>query len=375
LFIRFVGVLLKKGRYYSRRAKGYARYLVFLAIIVEIACRTFFSVRHTMAFWRPDTVILGFYPELAKLSDYKHNADETSVLVLGGSVVFDEDVAYLDGDKSVVSSFCKLDELLHLQASEIGGKRYRVYSLAQPAHNSLDSWYKYKYLRDKRFDYVVVYHGINDARANNCPSEMFDQDYRMIAFYDELYVFERHPEINIFFTPYVVDRLGFFISRGLDRKRYIPREPYLDSDGGSRVYFTQFGGEVKSAVSFERNLRRISDLANRKGDRLVLLTFAYYVAPGYTLEKFRNRELDYTEQLWPTELYGRVEYVADAIEVHNEIIRHLGRDGGVLFADLDAEMPKSGKYFNDICHLSQAGCGVMSGVILKALGRDAGPGK
>ena len=60
---------------------------------------------------------------------------------------------------------------LREQLAYLGQRNVRIFNLAMPAHTSRDSWLKYAALRDARFDLVIFYHGINEARVNNAPPE------------------------------------------------------------------------------------------------------------------------------------------------------------------------------------------------------------
>ena len=57
----------------------------------------------------------------------------------------------------------------------------------------------------------------------------------------------------------------------LTEDRYVPKtRPRKD--------WLQYGRDPRSAVSFKHNLGAILDLAARRGDRVLLMTFATYVA-------------------------------------------------------------------------------------------------
>ena len=56
------------------------------------------------------------------------------------------------------------------------------------------------------------------------------------------------------------------------------------------------------------------------------------------------------------ELWGSVDGVARALVLHNGATRVVAkRNPGVLFTDVEIEMPEQGRYFNDVCHLSEEG--------------------
>jgi hypothetical protein len=56
-------------------------------------------------------------------------------------------------------------------------------------------------------------------------------------------------------------------------------------------------------------------------------------------------------------VWGRPEAVVKGIEAHNAISREVGHfHDHVILVDLDAEMPKSKRQYDDICHLTPDGC-------------------
>ena len=76
--------------------------------------------------------------------------------------------------------------------------------MSQGAHTTLDSYLKHKALHNKTFDVVVIYHGINEVRANNSPPEIFKPDYSHYAWYELRYLDDRYmPTINISIIPII----------------------------------------------------------------------------------------------------------------------------------------------------------------------------
>ena len=63
--------------------------------------------------------------------------------------------------------------------------------------------HEHGHFTDKRWDLVLVYHGINDVVLNNCPPGAFRADYS-IAYrrYGMQYDLKRHPEVGYFALPY-----------------------------------------------------------------------------------------------------------------------------------------------------------------------------
>jgi hypothetical protein len=139
------------------------------------------------------------------------------------------------------------------------------------------------------------------------------------------------------------------VRQALTRDRYVPA-------GLPSKQWVQYGRNPRSAVSFRRNLEAILALAVRRGDRVMLMTFATYVPENYSLEAFEAKRLDYVLHLKPVEEWGRREDVVNAVAVQNEAVRSLAaRHDGVLLVDQARLMAGTPRYFNDPCHLTVAG--------------------
>ena len=347
------------------KAKHFYSYLIIVALLfigLEAGVRTFLYIKFKIPFFQPEKILLNYYPELKPA--LKNNSTDAGlkILVLGGSVVYDSTVTAMVNDTPHHSTFCNLSYLLKKNLQIIQPDLEAVVvSLAKPAHNSLDSWYKYKYLKNARFDFVIIYHGINDTRANNSPSNVFDINYRHIAFYNELHVLNRHPEINITVLPYFID---LHIQRALMNEGYrktIPKDfsEFFNAEHLHELF--RFGDTIKTGETFKRNLENILRLAQMKQETVLLSTYAHYMPDNYTLERFLNRELDYAEQVYPAEIYGSPAHVKAGIEQHNEIAKTLHMEyPEIQLIDFDNVIPKDGKHFNDICHLTDVGCEILA---------------
>lgn len=368
--------------------------LITTALAVEVICRTYLCLHFKAGFFNPSDVVYAYYPELRTVIGDLNRGDtsKTTLLILGGSVVNDE--------------LCDLSSKLEREWNAQHAKKLKVFSLARNAHNSLDSRYKMQLLQNYRFDYVFMYHGINDTRANNCPADVFDKHYRHIQFYDELYVYFRHPEINITAAPYVLDLLHELWCIKTKRRPTIPREYYVlnerifedvlqqDSTENPARYkelkerirqnrdhiirsdnfeegqdaWLNEGANVKSISTFAANQQFIATQCRAKGEKLILFTFAWYLPDNYNLHDFFMRKLDYNESRWPAELYGKPVNVVKGIAAHNIIIeKTAGTDRSILFEDFCNLIPKNKLYFDDVCHLSPDGCGFLEKHILAKL--------
>lgn len=338
--------------------------LLILVIAIEIISRLFISISFNTPFLTPQNIIYFYYPELKKLNTYSYDENKINLLVLGGSVVYDGKVDVILNGDSIHSTFCNIPQLLD-------NNQFNTLSLAMPAHNSLDSRYKYEFIKDRKFDYVFVYHGINDVRANNVNQSNFDELYRHIEFYDDIAIFFRHPEIKYFSAFFVIDWLAHQVLK--NRKKYIPKEFYYALQNQKEPEFLKEGTEIKTKETFKSNFSSIIKLAQNKGEKVVMSTYAWYLDENYSLQMFRNKELDYDEQIWPTELYGLPSNVSKGLGFHNGIVKDLMESklyNNLLFIDIEKAIPKNEYFFNDICHLNFKGCTLLSALLQQAILKD-----
>lgn len=341
----------KSRRPRSMRAKAL---LVTLSIcygllVGEIGARAYWALSKGIPFFQPQAVWNQFYPEVRESNVETTAITQTDhiydVLLLGGSVLHE--------------NFGTIAETLEQRLSSKLRWPVRIFNLAQAAHTTRDSYLKYRRLGDKQFDLVVVYHGINDARMNNCPTDMFRDDYTHCSWYAAIEQVAKHKELSALALPYALDHLRIRIADEMGF--YVPRH-------NPNEKWTNHGARIKTAGPFRSNLQQILAAAASKGEPVIVMTFAHYVAPGYSDQAFREHELDYGPRGTPIELWGKPEHVVPAIEVHNRVLTDLSREfRNAIFVDQQALMPKNGQHFNDICHFTNTGCERFVDNIINAL--------
>jgi hypothetical protein len=324
LFVAFVSLLmtccLEAGaRIYWWRAKGVAR------ITPE-------------AIWRTT------YQELAdsgidEVAPY-HADGSFDVLLLGGSVMH-----YKCGD---------IAPRFHAQLEKNLGPPVRVVNLTYPGRTSRDSLMKYARLRDRRFDLVVFYHGINDAFLNNCPPGAFRPDYCGVPHIGQMQALDRHPEVSWFALPYTATYVSITLG---DR---------WNLTNGPRHRWEHFGSDVRTPPAFEANLDAVARIAERRGDPLLLATFAYYFPVNYSEKAFKAKTLDYDQHLCAASTWGEPANLARAIDAQNEAVRGVAARHGTLFADIANRLPAGRICFNDPCHLNAEGCRQFVDLIVEA---------
>jgi hypothetical protein len=222
------------------------------------------------------------------------------------------------------------------------GDRFRIFNLSFPAHTSRDSVLKYSRLAEEQFELVVVYDGFNDVRLNCVPRDQFRDDYTHVAWYRAL---QQQLETGSTRFPFEVAREMF---------KTMPL-------GAIDAALIDEGADIKTERPFRQNIEAIVALAATRGDRLLLLTYAYDIPGDYTAERFAQGELGYGKRAGSTplsaEMWGHPANVIATIDAHNAVLRLVAEaNSGVLFVDQQELIPTQQRLFLDPCHLSDEGC-------------------
>ena len=248
----------------------------------------------------------------------------------------------------------------------------RVVSTGVPAHTSFDSRWKYQYwYRGYDFDLVVLYDGINDARANNYPREVYRDDYSQFPYYQRYApVFgwiDRHPILSrsfaLTFGVSLVQRARVQLAPAFQREA--PYNNPLDDP------WLAEGADLKTVPAFSHNVEEVLRIAGERGQRVLLLTYAYYLPADYSNERFFSQQTDYTfmPESVATEVWGLKQNVVAAIEAQNEALRAIAaRHPEALFFDMERFIPKRREYWIDICHWTDLGRETFARGVLEALG-------
>ena len=238
------------------------------------------------------------------------------VLTLGGSALFNRRMA----------------DRIRDRLQRLGPRRVEVVGAALRTHTSRSSVLKYELLRRYDFDYVLLYHGINDLWANHGALADFREDYSHLGPW-----YRRGPWLDRCVTCRLV---------------YNAAAPAPAPRTGRPVHF----GSVRALA---HNLTRLVDMAAEDGATPVLMTFAWSVPPGYSYEAFTAGRIGYHNPThydrWPVELWGPPAWVVEGLGRHNAVVRDLARSRGLPFLDQEALIGKDLRWFGDPCHLSDAG--------------------
>ncbi len=322
----------------QRKPIFYFLIAIYFLFLIEILSRVYFVQKYETSFITPIDYIYKYYPELKhiKRGINRSPKDAYKVLLLGGSVMNND--------------FGNIQIAMGKMLSEATGKYVEIFNLAERAHTSLDSYYKYSQLININFDLVVLYHGINELRANNCPPDIFQTDYSHYDWYNELNLLTGCSSLEYSAIPAVsrlfYNRFNNFINGREFIEMNQPRQEWL-----------QYGSDIKTAESFSDNLESIIDLAEQKDEQILMMSFASFVPDNYSLESFAEKSLEYSSNQYPIEIWGQFENIIKGLGVHNQVLSNISKNHNqVLFVDQNQLIPKDGIHFNDICHLTNDGC-------------------
>lgn len=312
----------------------YAAIILICLLLMEATARVYLYKEIQTPLTGPMNLRVYRWTKELREHPIKREPGRINILLLGGSVLY--------------KNWGRVGEFLERELNKACQPIHvRVVNLARTAHSSLDSLIKYRLLEDSQFDLVFVYHGINETRNNNVPPELFRDDYSHTEFYADIAVPEAHPESDWFRLPTVLHRMynRFLIEAGL-REQLGMRE---------HEKWVEYGCDIKTDRPFQKNLEEMAAIAKRRGETLILSTFAIHIPPDYSLEKFKAGELDYSGHRSPIQLWGRPECVAKGVAAHNRAVRRVAEEWGLAVADLDGRLARTKENFDDICHLTPAG--------------------
>ena len=329
----------------ARKAKWLLALFMFL-VCGELVSRAFWSFDRGAPLLSLNTLWYAYYPQF-RTSGVEDaaivNSDATyDVLILGGSTISEP--------------FGPIGKELGDGLAKRLGRPVRVYNLAFPAHNSRDSLLKHRRLANQHFDLVVLYDGINDARMNNVPPGKFEEDYSHCSWYKHLNLLDRRPLVCKAALPFTLVYTADRVAEQLGLTSYLPRM-------NPRPDLVEFGKEVRTRGPFNKHYEEMVQASKKKGERVVLMTFAYHLPKK---EADPKQEFGGGKSL--VEIWGKQENVAAAVDQHNDALRALAvSHPDVIFVDQHKLMERSPAVFLDCCHFTPAGCGEFARHILDAI--------
>jgi hypothetical protein len=268
-----------------------------------------------------------------------HGDDSYDVLLLGASVLHPR-----CGDIAP-----RLRDLLVQKV----GRPVRIINYSYIGRTSVESRMKYARLEDRRFDLVLLYHSINDAHLNNCPPGEFRADYTHVRHIAMIKPLDDHKEVEWFCFPFTARYMAINLGDrwGLTRGQWDHK----------------YGGDLRTPPSYEANVEAVAEIAKRRGDRLMLATYACYIPANYTAEDYQAGRLDYASVKYPPETWGDPTYVTRAVDAHNDAVRRVAARQGTLFVDIASKIPHGRINFDDPCHLTAHGCQRFAELVVEGL--------
>lgn len=345
----------------SKRVALAAAAVLVALLLAELLFRAYYVVGYAASFTQPSLMFAGQYvhgpahEDRAIMPELLSATNEYKIALLGASVLADR--------------FGMVRAMLREELRTGGMDDVSIVNLSFRGHSSRDARLKQRMLANigLDIDLFVVYHGINEVRANNCPPGLFRRDYSHYQWYELLNIAERHAGVmDITVIPYTVDLLRCRLSQRLRPRRYVPE--HVPSDE-----WIKYGADVKTGPALESNLSTIIERARETGSDVLLMTFAFFVPPDYTFDRYKAGELSYGPRCTdsppcPIEVWGLPDNVVAALEQHNTVIRSLAeRHPEVMFIDMQAHIPATGEYFSDICHLTRRGNEAFAGRLAAAI--------
>ena len=256
------------------------------------------------------------------LTTTRKDPEEIRVLCLGASVIF-----YLNTTEEIRKS---------LQA--LTPRKISIVSTALPTHTLRSSRIKYDlYFNRFDFDYVLIYHGINDLWANYHSPEVFREDYTHLnAWYRRTWLLDHSIAARVFYN-----------------RKIWKRPPIPDSGVIENL------GTFSSCTSFENNLNHLVTEIQNRGAQPILMTFASNIPRNYTSELFRADKLGYAQtdehNVNGLDAWGPPGYVAEGLRRHNEIVKQIAAEKDTFLLDQHWMLSGEVTNFVDPCHFSREG--------------------
>lgn len=248
--------------------------------------------------------------------DASRSTNSIRILTLGGSAFFNR----------------RMTERLSAHLANATPRKVEVVGGALRTHTSRSSVIKYRYFRKFKFDYVVVYDGINDLWANNVQPPDYRSDYSHIV-------------------PW--NRRNLLLDHSL-LARYVYNNVIW-----KKPDFAPNGANFRADVDFENNLRTLVRMIKNDKATPLLMTIAWHIPPDYSMEKFWANTLTYHN---PTdydktevELWGHPSVVHEGLNRLNTIIRRVAAEETVPLLDQEGLLRGKARYFGDVCHMNEEG--------------------
>jgi hypothetical protein len=260
---------------------------------------------------------------------YKKDSEKIRILTLGGSSMFNR----------------RMTEKLKSSLNNVSSRPVEILGAALRTHTSMSSLIKYRSLSEYKFDYVLIYHGINDLFVNHVDNEHFRADYsHMLPWYRRNILLDNSLIARVVYNNFIWGKRIF----GMQKVWYI----YPSEESENAMNYI-------SERLFKRNLTALVEEIQQNRGTPVLMTFAWNIPENYDLESFRAGTVGYNNpekyDQYPVELWGSSGFVREGLKRHNNILREITKHSNILMIDQEKDLGNNLRWFGDICHLSEEG--------------------
>jgi len=266
------------------------------------------------------------------------------IFVVGGSTVYCSDVDFEQSHTRIMEK----------QLRQFYPKlKIEVQNAGMDWHTSQHSLMKILFnIQDFNPDMIIIYHAINDLHRSFCPENFalgpYQNDYSH-------YLGPVAPIVREYFREQTGHRI-----LTLDRTfAFFRRHWFADFRNVSKPESTSDLPEESvnswpSLRAFERNMKNIATLLKSLDIELVMASQPYLYR-----HDLNEMEID---KIWFPAKFGRIgrskadiSSMISGMEAFNDASRRIADSNGVLFIDLDGEVPKSLDYFLDDVHYTEKG--------------------
>jgi lysophospholipase L1-like esterase len=311
---------------------------VILTIFEFVILPLYYNVPHDIALigftGKPGTIVddtsinsIGFTGDVIL---QKKDPEKVRILTLGGSAMFNR----------------RMTERLKESFNEVSDRPVEILGAALRTHTSRSSLIKYRTLSKYNFDYVLIYHGINDLFVNNVDASRFKSDYsHMVPWYRRNVLLDHSLVARVFYNNILWGHRIFGTSSWY--LKYI----YPDKDIENAMNFV-------SVDLFRQNLSTLVTEIKQHNAVPILMTFAWNIPSQYDRKSFEAGTVGYKPTnygRYPVELWGSVGFVREGLKRHNQVIREIAKQYNVLMIDQEKLMDKDLRWFEDVCHFSEEG--------------------
>ncbi|MCD4750636.1 MAG: SGNH/GDSL hydrolase family protein [Thermoanaerobaculales bacterium] len=124
-------------------------------------------------------------------------------------------------------------------------------------------------------------------------------------------------------------------------------------------------GALRSERILRSNIEKIADEANQEGVHLVLSEFALAVpTDDQRLYSTIQDQEPVMRHFW-----GNIESTIRAVDAHNAVLGQIAIQRDIELAPVARMIPRSGEYFNDICHLTAIGNEILAKTVATSIVR------